>query len=133
MTLYVWERDGNKITRGEEHGVLKSTPDIPEDIYFCAFGDPTQTYAFSSTAGRVYKDFADSVLPLITEDVFELQQLYEEKSLLEDRIENTEYIQAGIDSGALSEDDYKGILRDRATWKTELEQVLAKIKELEGS
>ena len=60
--------------------------------------------------------FTGAIFPLISEDSFELGNLYIEQSSLTSKMEETDYVEFGIENGYFAEADYIGVLNNRKVW-----------------
>ena len=133
---YVYFSDG-RIFRDGIEGFLTEPPVLPVPIRMLSWGkDVDQFYLDLDGARHDLTDeelipFTDAIFPLISEDSFELGNLYIERSSLTSKMEATDYIEFGVESGYFAEADYIGVLNDRKVWVAQLEEIEIRIGEIE--
>lgn len=134
---YVYFAD-RKIVRDGIEGFLTDTPALPVPIRMLSWGeDVDQFYLDLDGARHDLTDeqllpFIDAIFPLISEDSFELGNLYIERSSLRSKLEATDYIELGVANGEFAEADYIGVLNDRNVWKAMLQDIQIRISEIEA-
>ena len=134
---YVYFSDG-RIFRDGIEGFLTESPALPFPIRMLSWGkDIDQFYLDLDGARHDLTDeelvsFTDGIFPLISEDSFELGNLYIERSSLTSKIEATDYIEFGVENGYFAEADYIGVLNDRKVWVARLEEIEIRISEIES-
>lgn len=133
---YVYFSDG-RIFRDGIEGFLTESPALPVPIRMLSWGkDVDQFYLDFDGARHDLSDeeltsFTDAIAPLISEDSFELGNLYIERSSLTSKLEATDYIEFGVSNGYFAEADYIGVLNDRKVWVARLEEIEMRIAEIE--
>ena len=101
---YVYFSDG-KIVRDGIEGFLTESPELPVPIRMLSWGmDVDQFYLDLDGARHDLTDeelepFTDAIFPLVSEDSFELGNLYIERSSLTSNMESTDYIVFVVESG----------------------------------
>ena len=134
---YVYFADG-KIVRDGIEGFLTGTPSLPVPIRMLSWGeDVDQFYLDELGARHDVNDeqlamFTEAIGPLISEESFELGYLYIERSSLTSKLEATDYIVFGVESGYFAEADYIGVLNDRKVWEARKAEIDARIIEIES-
>ena len=134
---YVYFSDG-KIVRNGIEGFLTESPALPVPIRMLSWGyDVDQFYldldgARHDLTDKELESFTDAIVPLISEDSFELGNLYIERSSLTSKMEATDYIEFGVENGYFAEADYIGVLNDRKVWTARLEEIEIRIAEIES-
>ena len=134
---YVYFSDGQIFRDGIE-GFLTDSPALPVPIRMLSWGkDVDQFYLDLDGARHDISDeelvsFTDAIFPLVSEDSFELGNLYIERSSLTSKMEATDYIEFGVESGYFAEADYIGVLNDRKVWVARLEEIEIRISEIES-
>ena len=134
---YVYFSDG-KIVRDGIEGFLTESPALPVPIRMLSWGmDVDQFYLDLDGARHDLTDeelepFTDAIFPLVSEDSFELGNLYIERSSLTSKMEATDYIVFGVESGYFAEADYIGVLNDRKVWAARLDEIEIRISEIES-
>ena len=134
---YVYFSDG-RIFRDGIEGFLTESPALPVPIRMLSWGkDVDQFYLDLAGARHDLTDeelasFTDAIVPLISEDSFELGNLYIERSSLTSKMEATDYIEFGVENGYFAEADYIGVLNDRKVWVARLEEIEIRISEIES-
>ena len=134
---YVYFSDG-KIVRDGIEGFLTESPELPVPIRMLSWGmDVDQFYLDLDGARHDLTDeelepFTDAIFPLVSEDSFELGNLYIERSSLTSKMEATDYIVFGVESGYFAEADYIGVLNDRKVWAARLDEIEIRISEIES-
>ena len=134
---YVYFSDG-RIFRDGIEGFLTESPALSVPIRMLSWGkDVDQFYLDLDGARHDLTDeelipFTDAIFPLISEDSFELGNLYIERSSLTSKMEATDYIEFGVESGYFAEADYIGVLNDRKVWVARLEEIEIRISEIES-
>ena len=134
---YVYFSDG-RIFRDGIEGFLTESPALPVSIRMLSWGkDIDQFYldldgARHDLTNEELVSFTDAIFPLINEDSFELGNLYIERSSLTSKMEATDYIDFGVESGYFAEADYIGVLNDRKVWAARLEEIEIRIAEIES-
>ena len=134
---YVYFSDGRIFRNGLE-GFLTESPALPVPIRMLSWGkDVDQFYLDLDGARHDLSDeelisFTDAIVPLISEDSFELGNLFIERSSLTSKMEATDYIVFGVQSGYFAEADYIGVLNDRKVWAARLEEIEIRIAEIES-
>ena len=134
---YVYFSDG-RIFRDGIEGFLTESPVLPVPIRMLSWGkDVDQFYLDLDGARHDLSDeelisFTDAIVPLISEDSFELGNLYIERSSLTSKMEATDYIEFGVESGYFAEADYIGVLNDRKVWVARLKEIEIRISEIES-
>ena len=133
---YVYFSDG-RIFRDGIEGFLTETPALPVPIRMLSWGkDVDQFYLDLDGARHDLSDeelvsCTDAIFPLVSEDSFELGNLYIERSSLTSKMEATDYIEFGVESGYFAEADYIGVLNDRKVWQARKAEIDARILEIE--
>ena len=133
---YVYFSDG-RIFRDGLEGFLTNSPALPVPIRMLSWGkDVDQFYLDLDGARHDLTDeelvsFTDAIFPLISEDSFELGNLYIERSSLTSKLEATDYIVFGVENGYFAEADYIGVLNDRKVWQARKTEIDARILEIE--
>ena len=133
---YVYFSDG-RIFRDGIEGFLTESPALPVPIRMLSWGkDVDQFYLDLDGARHDLTDeelvsFTDAIFPLICEDSFELGNLFIERSSLTSKLEATDYIVFGVESGYFAEADYIGVLNDRKVWQARKAEIDARILEIE--
>ena len=134
---YVYFSDG-RIFRDGIEGFLTESPALPVSIRMLSWGkDIDQFYldldgARHDLTNEELVSFTDAIFPLINEDSFALGNLYIERSSLTSKMEATDYIEFGVESGYFAEADYIGVLNDRKVWAARLEEIEIRIAEIES-
>lgn len=134
---YVYFSDG-RIFRDGIEGFLTESPALPVPIRMLSWGtDVDQFYldldgARNDLSEEELESFTDAIVPLISEDSFELGNLFIERSSLTSKLEATDYIEFGVENGYFSEADYIGVLNDRKVWAARLEEIEIRISEIES-
>ena len=133
---YVYFSDG-RIFRDGIEGFLTERPALPVPIRMLSWGkDVDQFYLDLDGVRHDLSDdelmsFTGAIVPLISEDSFELGNLYIERSSLTSKMEATGYIEFGVSNGYFAEADYIGVLNDRKVWVAQLEEIEIQIAEIE--
>ena len=133
---YVYFSDG-RIFRDGIEGFLTESPALPVPIRMLSWGEEVdQFYLDLDGARHDLSDeelalFTDAIVPLISEDSFELGYLYIERSSLTSKLEATDYIVFGVENGYFAEADYIGVLNDRKVWQARKAEIDARILEIE--
>lgn len=134
---YVYFSDGRIVRDGLE-GFLTGAPDLPVPIRMLSWGSNVDQFYLDMEGARYDLNdeqlalFTDAIVPLISEDSFELGNLYIERSSLRSKLEATDYIEMGVDNGYFAEADYIGVLNDRQVWIARLEEIEIRISEIES-
>ena len=134
---YVYFSDG-RIFRDGIEGFLTESPALPVPIRMLSWGSNVDQFYLDMEGARYDLNdeqlalFTDAIVPLISEDSFELGNLYIERSSLRSKLEATDYIEMGVDNGYFSEADYIGVLNDRQVWMARLEEIEIRISEIES-
>lgn len=134
---YVYFADG-KIVRDGIEGFLTGTPSLPVPIRMLSWGeDVDQFYLDELGARHDVNDeqlamFTEAIVPLISEESFELGYLYIERSSLTSKLEATDYVEFGVSNGYFEEADYIGVLNDRKVWEARKAEIDARIIEIES-
>ena len=134
---YVYFSDG-RIFRDGIEGFLTETPALPVPIRMLSWGKYVDQFYLDRDGSRhdLYDEelvsFTDAIVPLISEDSFELGNLYIERSSLTSKMEATDYIEFGVENGYFAEADYIGVLNDRKVWAARLEEIEMRITEIES-
>ena len=125
---YVYFSDG-RIFRDGIEGFLTEPPALPVPIRMLSWGkDVDQFYldldgARNDLSEEELESFTDAIVPLISEDSFELGNLFIERSSLTSKLEATDYIEFGVENSYFAEADYIGVLNDRKVWAARLEEI----------
>ena len=134
---YVYFSD-RRIFRDGIEGFLTETPALPVPIRMLSWGKDVDRFHLDLDGARhdlsdeELASFTDAIVPLISEDSFELGNLYIERSSLTSKLEATDYIVFGVESGYFAEADYIGVLNDRKVWAARLEEIEIRIAEIES-
>ena len=134
---YVYFSDG-RIFRDGIEGFLTESPALPVPIRMLSWGKDVDQFYLDLNGARhdltdeELESFTDAIFPLISEDSFELGNLYIERSSLTSKMEATDYIEFGVESGYFAEADYIGVLNDRKVWAARLEEIEIRISEIES-
>ena len=134
---YVYFSDG-RIFRDGIEGFLTESPALPVPIRMLSWGSNVDQFYLDMEGARYDLNdeqlalFTDAIVPLISEDSFELGNLYIERSSLRSKLEATDYIEMGVDNGYFAEADYIGVLNDRQVWMARLEEIEIRISEIES-
>lgn len=134
---YVYFSDG-RIFRDGIEGFLTESPALPVPIRMLSWGAKVDQFYLDLDGARhdIFDDelmsFTDAIVPLISEESFELGNLYIERSSLRSKMEATDYIEMGVDNGYFAEADYIGVLNDRQVWMARLEEIEIRISEIES-
>ena len=134
---YVYFADG-KIVRDGLEGYVKELPKFAEPIRMLSWGEDVDQFYLDLAGARhdltdeELASFTDAIVPLISEDSFELGNLYIERSSLTSKMEATDYIEFGVENGYFAEADYIGVLNDRKVWVARLEEIEIRISEIES-
>ena len=132
---YVYFSDG-RIFRDGIEGFLTKIPTLPVSIRMLSFGEDVDDFYLDLDGMRhdlseeELKTFTDAILPLISEDSFELGNLYIEYSSLTSKLEATDYIEFGVSNGYFKEADYIGVLNDRKVWVARQAEINERIAEI---
>lgn len=138
---FVYFSDG-RIYRDGIEGFVTDIPTLPVEIRMLSFGKGVDQFYLDLEGARYdlseeeMKLFTDKILPLISEDSFELGNLYVEYSSLTSKLEATDYIEFGVSNGYFKEADYIGVLNDRKVWvarQAEIDERIAEINQTKGS
>ena len=133
---YVYFSDG-RIFRDGIEGFLTESPVLPVPIRMLSWGtDVDQFYldldgARNDLSEEELESFTDAIVPLISEDSFELGNLFIERSSLTSKLEATDYVEFGVENGYFAEADYIGVLNDRKVWQARKSEIDARILEIE--
>ena len=134
---YVYFSDG-RIFRDGIEGFLTESPALPVPIRMLSWGSNVDQFYLDMEGARYDLNdeqlalFTDAIVLLISEDSFELGNLYIERSSLRSKLEATDYIEMGVDNGYFAEADYIGVLNDRQVWMARLEEIEIRISEIES-
>ena len=135
---YVYFSDG-KIIRDGIEGFLTESPALPVPIRMLSWGEDVDQFYLDLDGARhnlsdeELASFIDSIVPLISEDSFELGNLYIERSSLTSKMEATDYVEFGVENGYFAEADYIGVLNDRKVWVARLSEIEIRITEIEST
>ena len=133
---YVYFSDG-RIFRDGIEGFLTETPALPVPIRMLSWGKDVDQFYLDLDGSRhdlsdvELASFTEAIVPLISEESFELGNLYIERSSLTSKMEATDYIEFGVSNGYFAEADYIGVLNDRKVWVAQLEEIEIRIGEIE--
>ena len=134
---YVYFSDG-KIVRDGIEGFLTEVPELPVPIRMLSWGDDVDQFYLDLDGARhdlsdnELASFTDAIVPMISEDSFELGNLYIERSSLTSKMEATDYVEFGVENGYFAEADYIGVLNDRKVWVARLKEIEIRIAEIES-